>query len=97
MTTITFTEKSKSILTRRDLKPGTVFAYSRNGSLIPQLLLVPDPAFSRYPGITEKDIVIDGCHSGTLDDWRPTCAVVVINLTATPAEASFTTPLQEAV
>lgn len=95
MTTITFAEKNKSILTRQDLKPGTVFAYTRNGSLVPRLLLVPDPAFSRHPSITEKDIVIDGPHSGTLDDWRPACAVVVINLTATPAEISFTTPLQE--
>ena len=95
MTTITFTEKSKSILTRRDLKPGTVFAYYRNGCLVPQLLLVPDPAFSRHPSITEKDIVIDGRHSGSLDDWHPACAVTVINLTATPVEVSFTTPLQE--
>ena len=96
MTTITFAEKSKSILTRRDLKPGTVFAYYRNASLVPKLLLVPDPVFIRHPGISEKDIVIDGCHSGTLDDWHPACAVTVIDLTATPAEASFTTPLQEA-
>lgn len=87
MTTITFAEKSKSILTRRDLKPGTVFVYSQNASL-PQLLLVPDPAFSRHPGITEKDIVIGGRHSGTLDDWHPACAVAVIDLIATPAEAA---------
>lgn len=95
MTTITFAKTNNSVLTRKDLKPGTVFVYSQNATLVPQLFLVPDPAFSRHPNITEKDIVIGGRHSGTLDDCMPACAVAVVDLTASLAKTSINAPLRE--
>ena len=44
---------------------------------------MPDSAFSRHPNITEKDIVVGGTHSGSLDDWHPSLEVIVVDLTAT--------------
>ena len=67
------------VLRRSDLKPGTAFVYGN----AKQLFVVPDPAFSRHPNIAEKDIVVGGTHSGSLDDWRPSLEVIVVDLTAT--------------
>ena len=81
---------SGRVLRRSDLKPGTAFVYGSTK----QLFVVPDPAFSRHPNIAEKDIVIGGSHSGSLDDWHPSLEVTVVDLTAVrsavqpvPAEA----------
>lgn len=75
--------------TRRDLKPGTIFTYSDNvGHLsAKQLYVVPEPAFSRVSGIEEKDIVVGGTHSGSLDDWHPSLPVLIVDLTVTRAAA----------
>ena len=67
------------VLRRSDLKPGTAFVYGN----AKQLFVVPDPAFSRHPNIAEKDIVVGGTHSGSLDDWHPSLEVIVVDLTAT--------------
>ena len=67
------------VLRRSDLKPGTAFVYGN----AKQLFVVPDPVFSRHPNIAEKDIVVGGTHSGSLDDWRPSLEVIVVDLTAT--------------
>ncbi len=78
MTAITFVEeKQPGAPTRKDLRPGTVFLYES----AKQLFLVPDPAFSRVANIAEKDIVIGGTHSGTLDDYHPNLVVTVVDLT----------------
>ena len=72
-------EPKGRVLRRSDLKPGTAFVYGN----AKQLFVVPDPAFSRHPNIAEKDIVVGGTHSGSLDDWRPSLEVIVVDLTAT--------------
>jgi hypothetical protein len=72
-------EPKGRVLRRSDLKPGTAFVYGN----AKQLFVVPDPAFSRHPNIAEKDIVVGGTHSGSLDDWDPSLEVIVVDLTAT--------------
>ena len=72
-------EPKGRVLRRSDLKPGTAFVYGN----AKQLFVVPDPAFSRHPSIAEKDIVVGGTHSGSLDDWHPSLEVIVVDLTAT--------------
>ena len=72
-------EPKGRVLRRSDLKPGTAFVYGN----AKQLFVVPDPAFSRHPNIAEKDIVVGGTHSGSLDDWHPSLEVIVVDLTAT--------------
>ena len=72
-------EPKDRVLRRSDLKPGTAFVYGN----AKQLFVVPDPAFSRHPNIAEKDIVVGGTHSGSLDDWHPSLEVIVVDLTAT--------------
>ena len=72
-------EPKGRVLRRSDLKPGTAFVYGN----AKQLFVVPDPAFSRHPNIAEKDIVVGGTHSGSLDDWHPSLEVIVVYLTAT--------------
>ena len=72
-------EPKGRVLRRSDLKPGTAFVYGN----AKQLFVVPDPAFSRHPNIAEKDIVLGGTHSGSLDDWHPSLPVVVCDLTVT--------------
>lgn len=72
-------EPKARVLRRSDLKPGTAFVYGN----AKQLFVVPDPAFSRHPNIAEKDIVVGGTHSGSLDDWHPSLEVIVVDLTAT--------------
>lgn len=72
-------EPKGRVLRRSDLKPGTAFVYGN----AKQLFVVPDSAFSRHPNIAEKDIVVGGTHSGSLDDWHPSLEVIVVDLTAT--------------
>ena len=72
-------EPKGRVLRRSDLKPGTAFVYGN----AKQLFVVPDPTFSRHPNIAEKDIVVGGTHSGSLDDWHPSLEVIVVDLTAT--------------
>ena len=72
-------EPKGRVLRRSDLKPGTAFVYGN----AKQLFVVPDPAFSRHPNIAEKDIVVGGTHSGSLDDWHPSLEVIAVDLTAT--------------
>ena len=72
-------EPKGRVLRRSDLKPGTAFVYGK----AKQLFVVPDPAFSRHLNIAEKDIVVGGTHSGSLDDWHPSLEVIVVDLTAT--------------
>ena len=80
MSNITFVEEvPANQLVRKDLQPGTIFTYHP----AKQLFVVPQSAFSRHPNIAEKDIVLGGTHSGSLDDWHPSLPVVVCDLTVT--------------
>ena len=80
MSNITFVEEvPANQLVRKDLQPGTIFTYHP----AKQLFVVPQPAFGRHPNIAEKDIVVGGIHSGSLDDWDPSLEVIVVDLTAT--------------
>ena len=80
MSNITFVEEvPANQLVRKDLQPGTIFTYHP----AKQLFVVPQSAFSRHPNIAEKDIVVGGTHSGSLDDWDPSLEVIVVDLTAT--------------
>ena len=80
MSNITFVEEvPANQLVRKDLQPGTIFTYHP----AKQLFVVPQPAFGRHPNIAEKDIVLGGTHSGSLDDWHPNLPVVVCDLTVT--------------
>lgn len=75
---VTFLNDENEGPTRKDLLPGTLFVYDVSATL--QLYLVPNPALSRIPGVSEKDIIVGGAHSGSLDDAHLNSAVTVVNI-----------------
>lgn len=78
---VTFTKADRSEPRRRDLAAGTVFVYMNTAAL--ELRVVPDPAFSRHPNIAEKDFVVGGANSGSLDDANMDGTVALASLQVT--------------
>ena len=79
---VTFSLGNPTQVKRRELKPGVAFVYEIKKD---QLYVVPTEAFVRHPSIGEKDIAVGGQNSGSLDDWRPDGAVIVVDISVTRA------------